>query len=385
MRVLDGWIVERDGVRRGRVHFGARIERIDADGPLRTAPSDDAPRILPGFVDVHVHGGGGGDTMDGAEGVRTLARHHLAHGTTTLLPTTVTQSWPAVMAALDGVAEVRAEIGAELPDLPGAHLEGPFISPQRLGAQPPHAIPPLPERVREVLDAHIVRLVTIAPELDGAVEAARAFARAGVRVSVGHTRASADQVAELVRAVREVGGTAGFTHLFNAMGGMAGREPGIVGAALADREAYAELILDGHHVHHIAFLAARAAKPGRLLLVTDAMRASGLGDGPTELGGQRVTVAGGAAHLPDGTLAGSVLTLDAAVRRAVAAGLPLAEASALASAVPATYLGLDDRGTLEPGLRADMVVLNAGASVRQVYVAGREVGSWDSLPPGGTT
>lgn len=389
MVTLEGWIARPHGVQRGSLVLGDRIERVAFEGRVIPAPEDDAPRYLPGFIDVHVHGGGGGDAMDGADGVRTLARHHLRHGTTTLLPTTVTQRWDDVLAALEGIAKVRREATADadpaLPDLPGAHLEGPFVSPDRLGAQPPHATPPTPERVRRAIATGVLRVVTLAPELDGAPGAARAFAEAGVRVSVGHTRADANAVAALADAVREAGGTLGFTHLFNAMGGLEGRAPGVVGACFADAEAFAELILDGHHVDPVAFLAARAAKPGRLMLITDAMRASGAGDGRSELGGQTVTVTAGAARLDDGTLAGSVLTLDAALRRAVDAGLGLAEVAALLADVPAAYLGLGDRGRIEAGLRADVVELDRDLNVTRVYAAGREVQATDATTNGGAT
>jgi len=403
---LEGWIVRSHGVQRGRLVLGERIERIEPIGRVVPEPDDDAPRYLPGFVDAHVHGGGGGDTMDGPDGVRAAARHHLKHGTTTLLPTTITNPWPKVLSALRGVAEVRDEIreaareevraeqradtraaddGAEiLPDVPGAHLEGPFISPARLGAQPPEALTPTTAAVEEALATRVVRVVTLAPEIDGAEEAARAFARAGVRVSLGHTRADADQVARIAAAVRQEGGTVGFTHLFNAMGGMEGRVPGVVGACLADADAFAELILDGHHVHPTSFLAARNAKPGRLLLITDAIRASGRPEGTTELGGQEVTVTDGAARLADGTLAGSVLTLDAAVRAAVAAGLTLDQAAQLAAGVPARYLGLSDRGRLETGLRADVVELDAELSVTRVFARGRALRGAGALSGAGT-
>jgi len=365
-RTLTGRLVTPQGVLGGRLEFGAHIRRLaraDVEGPF----------ILPGFIDTHVHGGGGGDTMDGPEGVRALARLHLQHGTTTLLPTTMTNPWESILQALRGVKEVQADADPALPDLPGAHLEGPFISPKRLGAQPPFTLEPTPEQLDELLDLEVVKLGTLAPEVSGAVEAARRFARAGVRVSVGHTTASYEQVRALAGAVREVGGTVGFTHLYNAMGGLEGRAPGAVGAALADAEGYAELILDLHHVHAGSFLAAAAAKPGRLHLVTDGIRACGAGDGATELGGQRVVVKGGAARLEDGTLAGSVLTLDRALRNAVGAGVPLEGASRMLSGVPARYLGLADRGELAEGARADLVVLDEDLRVLEVYVAGRRL------------
>lgn len=364
---LSGQLVTPAGVVPGTLHFGATIHGLEP-GPLRGGPY-----VLPGFVDAHVHGGGGSDVMDGPEGVRTMARFHLAHGTTTLLPTTMTNPWERVMRALRGVRDVMCEADPELPSLPGAHLEGPFISPERLGAQPPEALEPTPERLSELLEPGVIRLVTLAPELPGARAAAEAFAGAGARVSVGHTVASYQEASAFARAVRAAGGTAGFTHLYNAMGGLEGRVPGVVGAALADPESYAELIFDTHHVHPGSFLAALAAKGERLLFVTDAMRAAGQAAGESELGGQRVVVRDGVVRLPSGNLAGSLLTLDQALRNALLAGLGLGRASRLVSEAPARYLGLADRGRLEVGRRADLVVLDAAYQVQEVYLAGRKV------------
>ncbi|CAA9588186.1 MAG: N-acetylglucosamine-6-phosphate deacetylase [uncultured Truepera sp.] len=364
---LAGRLVLPQGVVAGWLEFSETIVGLTAD------PGVSGPIILPGFIDTHLHGGGGGDTMDGAGGVRALARFHLSHGTTTLYPTTMTNPWDAILAALDGVREVQAAADPTLPDIPGVHLEGPFISPQRLGAQPPHTLEPTPAQVDALLACDVIRLVTLAPEMPGVGEAARRFAEAGVRVSVGHTRADAETVATFAQSVREAGGTLGFTHLYNAMGGMAGREPGVVGAALADRDAYSELILDLHHVYPASFLAATHAKPDTLHLITDSVRANGLGDGETELGGQRVFVKDGAATLTDGTIAGSTLTLDRALRNALALGVDLAQASRMLSATPAQYMGLGDRGELSRGKRADIVVLNDDLQVQTVYVAGRKV------------
>lgn len=381
MTTLTGTLVAGRRSGRGSVTFGRDVESL-AFEPGGEGGSPRGPYLLPGYIDVHVHGGGGADTMDGAEAVRTVAGFHLRHGTTSLLPTTITNPLERVFAALAGVAEVRAEQqhagaerapGAPFAEVLGAHLEGPFISPQRLGAQPPWAIVPAAELVARLVSLGEIRLVTLAPEVEGAVTAAAAFSRAGCRVSVGHTNASYAQVSELAAAVRAESGVLGFTHLYNAMSQLAGREPGAVGAALADQHAYAEVIFDGHHVHPASFRAAAAAKPGRLLLVTDAMRAAGMPDGRSELGGQPVNVADGVARLDDGTLAGSVLTMDVALRNAVAAGVDLATASAMASGVPAAYLGLADRGVLEVGKRADVLVLGDDLEVLEVYLAGDRV------------
>ena len=370
---MTGRLVTSEGVRSGEVRFGERIEAVEFGATTSEGTAASGPYILPGFIDTHVHGGGGGDAMDGAQGVRTLARFHMHHGVTTLLPTTMTNPWEEVLNALRGVKEVAEAADRALPSIPGAHLEGPFISPERLGAQPACTLEPTDELVREVLDIGIVKLVTLAPEIPGAVQAAKHFAQAGVRVSVGHTNATFEEVKALTRAVQEVGGTVGFTHLYNAMSALESRAPGAVGAALSEGDAYAELIFDTHHVHPGGFLAALSAKPEHLHLITDAIRACGLREGETELGGQTVTVSAGAARLEDGTLAGSVLTLDQALRNACEVGVPLEKVSDLLSATPARYLGLSDRGTLEVGKRADVILMDDDLQVLEVYVAGHRV------------
>lgn len=383
MRTIRGTVVLPGGAFEGSVTFGERIAALEVEREATAvAATAAAPLILPGFIDTHVHGGGGADTMDGAAGVAALAAFHARHGVTTLLPTTITHPWADIVRALHGVADVMAQQAAARgatraavagASVVGAHLEGPFINPHRLGAQPPHAVEPTPELVEEAVGTGVVRVVTMAPELVHAPAAARAFAAGGARVSFGHTNATAAQVAAVAEAVRAAGGTVGFTHLFNAMTQLGSREPGAVGAALADPEAFAELILDLHHVHATTFLAAHAAKPDRLHLITDAIRACGMSEGVSELGGQRVVVRGGAARLEDGTLAGSVLTLDQALRNAVGSGLSVVAASRALSAVPAAYLGLTDRGAIALGARADLVVMSADLRVLEVIVAGTPV------------
>lgn len=367
-RSLEGRVLTDHGLRPARLRFGERITALE---PL-PAEADAAtlPIIAPGFIDQHVHGGGGGDTMDGPDGVRALARHHLRHGTTALLATTLTAPWDDVLTALRGVAAVRDAPAAGEAVVLGAHLEGPFVSPQRLGAQPPFALDATPERVEAVLATGVVRVATVAPELTGVQASVAAWAAAGVRLNVGHTRADAGAVEAFLERVAAAGGQAGATHLYNAMGGMEGRAPGALGALLGDGDAVLELICDGFHVAPAAIRTAWRAAGERLVLITDAIRASGMTDGVSELGGQRVTVEGGRARLADGTLAGSMLTMDAAVRGAVRAGLPLEAALRAASSAPARALGLEDRGVIAAGARADLVVLDAALTVQAVYLAG---------------
>ena len=377
-QTLSGQLVLPDGtVQTGQIRFGQQIEAI-VPGPLVAGLAEQTEQterlIVPGFIDTHVHGGGGGDTMDGAEGIRTLAKLHARHGTTTLLPTTMTNPWERVRAALTAVRQVMDAGGVPGgADIVGAHLEGPFISPKRLGAQPPNTVDPTPERVRELLDLGVIRAVTLAPEVPGALAAAQLFVAAGVRVGVGHTVADAETVSAFVGAVQQAGGSSAATHLFNAMGGIEGRVPGPPAALMADPHSFLEVILDFIHVHPTSFRLATAAAPGRTMLITDAMRAAGQGDGVSELGGQKVLVRGGEARLESGSLAGSVLTMDEAFRHALQAGCSVIEASRMCSDVPAQSLGLTDRGALQVGLRADLVVLDRDARVRAVYVGGTEV------------
>ncbi len=367
MTSLQGRILTPNGWQVGKIDFDASITTIS-----HASVPQNAPCIVPGFIDVHVHGGGGFDTMDGLAGIRGMANFHAKHGTTGLLATTITNPWNSVMTALANAKQFMLEPSSGARVL-GVHLEGPFVSPHRLGAQPNFVVEPTTDRVQEVLDFEVIRVVTIAPEQPQALEACAVFARAGVRVSIGHSVAGTDQVESAFRIVENAGGFASGTHLFNAMGGLEGRNPGIVGAILANPDVWAELILDGHHVHFSSFKAALNAKPDRLMLITDAMRAAGMPNGSYDLGGQMAHVEDGAARLENGSLAGSLLTMDQAVRNAVGAGLKLETAVQLAVSHPARYLGLKKKGRLEPGCDADMVVLDDRLEVQAVFVAGIRV------------
>lgn len=366
MHTLSGHLVLPDRILSGSLTFSSTIHTV-AEG--RDVPDR---YILPGFIDGHVHGGNGADTMDGVEAIHTLSKFHASHGTTTILPTTITRPWADVMETLRAVAEV---VRTQIPNGPvvhGAHLEGPFVSPHKLGAQPPYAIAPTPDRVAEALSTGCVKVVTLAPELPYAEDAINQFVAANVRVSMGHTVASYEQTEKAICQVCTAGGIAGATHLFNAMAPISSRKPGPV-TALMCSDAYAEMIFDTHHVHPATFRLAHKVMENRLLFVTDAMRATGMPEGPSQLGGQDVIVKDGAVRLPDGSLAGSVLTLDVALRNALQAGTPLTQAAALLSQNPARYLGLTDRGTLEVGKRADYVVMDSAFMVQEVWVGGQRI------------
>ena len=358
---IAGSILTETGWVAGRLRYDAAITAIDGVPTATPTP----PFILPGFVDLHLHGGGGADVMDGEAALRTAARLHARHGTTALLATTVTAPIDDLDAALDGCRAVIDAPGPEEARVIGVHLEGPFLNPDKLGAQPPYPQPGDPALFERLAARAPIRVVTFAPEIDpdGALEAA--IRAAGAKPQIGHSLcAYAAARAGLTRGC-------GITHLYNAMTGVAHRGNGIAGAALAHAD-YAEIIPDLIHVEPGAILAARRAIPN-LYGVTDATAGAGMPDGVYRLGRHTVAKKDGAMRLPDGTLAGSALTLDQGLRNLVAIGLPLAEAARRLSTLPAAWIGAEDRGVLRVGAAADWVMLDAELSVRRTVIAGRTV------------
>jgi N-acetylglucosamine-6-phosphate deacetylase len=371
-----GRIVTPGGVLRpGWIRLAGNL--IDAVGP-GVAPDQPAVDlrgqwVLPGFVDLHVHGGGGASFTEGtADQARQAAAFHARHGTTTMLASLVT----APVAELEARAGLLAGLAVE-GVIAGLHLEGPFLSPARSGAQDPRYMLAPDAAVFERLHAAArgqLRILTLAPELPGAGAVIEAARRAGVTVAVGHTDATADVTAAAIDA-----GATHATHLFNAMRPLHHREPGAAGALLDRAEVTCEVIADGVHLHDMAIrLAFRVAGPDRLVLVSDATAAAGRPDGHYRLGSMRVTVAGGVARLPGdprggvGAIAGSTATLADVVRHAVAAGLPVPDVAAAASTTPARVLGIGGRtGALHPGLAADLVVCGDDFRPRAVMRQGR--------------
>ncbi|GGX91629.1 N-acetylglucosamine-6-phosphate deacetylase [Litchfieldella qijiaojingensis] len=363
--MLYGNILTLDGWRLGELSWqNGCITRLD--GELCDPDANDHLRILPGFIDLHVHGGGGADTMEGGQALETLARTHARFGTTGLLATTMTAPDAEIRRVLDAIDTYMQAPPADAARVLGVHLEGPYINPGKLGAQPAHARPGMIGEIDELLRLAPIRLMTLAPELSGHLELIRHLTGRGVRVQLGHTLGSYE---EGVAALEH--GACGFTHLFNAMTGLHHRKPGMVGAALAHAD-YAELIPDLLHVHPGAIRAALRCIP-HLYAVTDSTAAAGMPDGDYRLGEQTVTKCLGGVRLADGTLAGSTLTMDQALRNLVSIGLSLDEASRRLSRYPADFLGLTDRGRLVPGAFADVVVLDTDLNLQAVYVEGRRI------------
>jgi N-acetylglucosamine-6-phosphate deacetylase len=363
---VSGRLVLDDRVAGGRIAIeGERIAAVDLDD----GPGTIAPYLAPGFVDVHVHGWGGHDAMGDAAALDGMARSLLRRGVTSFLPTAVTAPLESLVAFAEGVRTWLPDAPADGAEPLGFNLEGPFLAEARHGAHDPAHLRIPAEVPRNSLEPVIdgLRLLTIAPELPGAIELIRWLHDRGTTVSIGHSAATDEEA----QAGYEAGATS-TTHLFNAMSGVDHRSPGVAVAALLDDAVYVELIADGIHVHPALWQLITRLKPiDRLVLVSDALALAGTGDGRGRIGaldvevvGDRVTLAGTSA------LAGSVIALDTAVRNVVRAGVPLPAAVAAAGRNPLALLGISDRGRIAVGQRADLVELDADLRVRRVMRGG---------------
>ncbi|MFF0852168.1 N-acetylglucosamine-6-phosphate deacetylase [Streptomyces sp. NPDC003280] len=352
--------------------------RITAAGPADAVSAPAGAEVIdvsghwlvPGFVDIHNHGGGGASFSGTAEEILTAVRTHRRHGTTTLVASTVTDEMDLLVRQAGLLSEL-----AEQGDIAGIHFEGPFISPCRKGAHSEELLrDPDPAEVRKLIDAGRgrARMVTLATELPGGIDSVRLLAEHGVIAAVGHTDATYEQTVAAVDAGATVA-----THLFNAMPPLGHRAPGPIAALLEDERVTVELINDGTHLHPAALeLAFRHAGAGRVAFITDAMDAAGIGDGRYMLGPLEVEVSEGVARLVHGgSIAGSTLTLDRAFKRAVTVdGLPVPDAVTALSANPARLLGMSDHiGSLEAGKDADLVLLDADFDLKGVLRQGEWV------------
>lgn len=359
--VLHDTVVEIDG---------SRLRAVATDTPPGAKSEHVRGWLVPGFVDTHVHGGGGFDyaSVDPEEAVQARA-FHAAHGTTTSFASLLTAPLDVLCRQLSTLADL-----ADDGQFAGIHLEGPFLSAKRAGAHEPSLLrPPDPAVVERLLSAgrgHVA-MVTLAPELPGALDAIRQLRAAGVTVAVGHTDADDETVATALDAGANVG-----THVFNAMPSIHHRQPGPVPRLLTDPRVGVELIADGFHLHpEVLRMAASAAGPERTVLVTDAMAAAGMPGGQFRLGGLEVTVSDGMARLtaPDnsGAIAGSTLTMADAFRCMTAVVRDVAAVAALASTNAVRRFGLDDVGRIEAGCRADLCVVDDSGTLQRVMRSGQ--------------
>ena len=343
-------------------------ELIEAAGSLGEGGYDASGcYVVPGFVDIHTHGAMNRDFSDGdAAAMPVLADYYARSGVTSFLATTMTLKEPELTRAMHAVRDAGDTGAARCA---GVHLEGPFLSYNKRGAQNPDNLhKPDADMFMRLHEASggAVKLVTVAPEEEGGLEFIKRVSPV-CTVSVGHTEADYDTAMRAYDA-----GASHATHLFNGMPGLHHRKPGVIGAAF-DAGATVELICDGLHIHPSAVRCAMQLFEGRLALVSDSLRCAGMPDGDYELGGLPIKLGGGVARLLDGTLAGSSISVGEAVRRAVSFGIPLERAIAAATSIPARAARLTDCGELAPGKRADVTVLDGDLNVKMVFVGGCKV------------
>lgn len=360
-RLVQGDIEIEDGK---ILRVGKDLPRKEEDLAVDCAGSY---TVVPGFVDVHIHGCAGADTCDATrEALEAMAAFLLAHGVTSFCPTTMTTSRETIQAALLAAKDMMdhpMEGGARVV---GVNMEGPFIAKERKGAQKEEDIlPPDFPLFQQFYEESggIVRLVDVAPEQPGGLEFVEKASQL-CTVSIAHTTADYDQA----KAAFDKGVTHA-THLFNAMSGLHHRKPGVVGAVFDDSRVRGELICDGFHIHPAVLRAAFRLLGDRALIVSDSMRANGMPEGEAfDLGGQMVTVHQGKALLPDGPIAGSVTNLHQEIKNLVSFGVPFEQAVKAATLVPARAIGLDGEiGSIAPGKRADLVVLDENLDIAAVY------------------
>jgi len=359
--VLNGGIIESISA---SPYAGGDAETVDAQGGW----------VLPGFVDVHVHGGYGADWMDATkESIDTITKFHAGHGTTSIVATTLTGPKDHLSQVLDVVADYRSK---DMPyaQVVGVHLEGPFINLKWKGAQnPAYIVPPQKAWLEEWTAKHpgLILQLSLAPETEGALELISWLRANGINAAAAHTDATYDQVIAAADA-----GLNQAVHTYNAMTGLHHRNPGTVGAVLTDDRIRAEIIADGHHVHPACIrLLTKTKTEDNLLMITDAMSAAGLEDGEYDLGGLAVIVSGGVATLKEGnSLAGSTLTMIGALQYVVGkVGVTVPQASRYMSGNPARQLGLFDRtGSLAPGKQADVLIVGPELQLQRIWVKGKE-------------
>jgi N-acetylglucosamine-6-phosphate deacetylase len=372
---LVGEVLTTAGTTRAAVVI--RDGKIDAvlreprSGDLPSKHREFAGLLCPGFIDLQINGAFGADIGPDPDAIKTLVAKLPATGVTSFLPTLISSPPERYEEFFTALEEGTALEGARVL---GAHLEGPFLAPERKGAHDHANLRPVDLGfLRELLRSGKVKLMTLAPELPNSLGATELLQEEGAAASAGHTEATYDEVARAADAGLRLG-----THLYNAMRPLAHREPGTVGALLTHDRIRTGIIADGVHVHEAAIRLAHRAKGSEgLILVTDATEAAGMPPGDYELGGRKVRLEDGAVRLPDGTLAGSALTMDEAVRNAIRfLGVSLTQAARMAAETPAAALNLDGKGKIAVGCDADFVLLDEEGTVLETTVAGEMVYEW---------
>ena len=366
-------IIFKDGIKNGSILIkDGKISKINPKKYDDEIIDAKGLYLSPGFIDVHIHGAGGYDTMDGTSySINTISKIIMKHGTTSFLPTTMTMSIGDINKTLRVIKSVKEE-GSLGANVLGAHLEGPFINLDAVGAQNfKYILKPSIEEYKKMVDGceDVVTSITLAPEVKGANELIEYISKKGIICSVGHTKATYEDIIKSIKY-----GVSHSTHLYNAMSGFNHREPGVVGA-IFDSDIKTEIICDGIHVSYPALrIAFKIKSTDNVLLVSDAMRACCMEDGKYELGNQDVYVKSGVARLENGALAGSVLTLDKAIKNVHEhCNIPLHEVVKMATYNPAKHCKVDThKGLIKEGYDADLVLFDENINIKRVFINGEE-------------
>lgn len=361
MNKIKANIYKNNSICSATITYAEKIHKIDISG---TADIN-IPTLIPGFVDLHVHGGGGADIMEAGQAIRTIANTHAKFGTTSFLATTMTAPFEDLEKSFLALKQLFLHKEKNQSRILGVHLEGPFISPEKLGAQPNFTREATLKEISHLHNIVPIKIITLAPEIFNHLNLIPDLIKMGIVVQIGHTNGTYE---EGVVALEQ--GAKSFTHLFNAMSSFHHRAPGMAGAALAHAQ-YAELIPDLLHVHPGAIKTALRCIPN-LYFVTDSTAATGMPDGDYKLGSHTVNKCLGGVRLPDGTLAGSSLTMDLALKNLLKLGLTIEETSRKCSTIPAQLISENNRGKIEEGAYADFVLLNKENNISSVIIEGED-------------
>ena len=355
---VSGKIINHNSTYIGDVFFSEKINE------LKIKDSDDYNNIIiPGFIDLHCHGGNGFDVMEGSKSIIEMSKYHLRHGTTSIMPTTWTNTLENTILALKGFNEIKNDN----QNILGIHLEGPFINPNKLGAQPNLTEKPSTDFIKKILEISDVKIITLAPEIDGMQEFINDLVNLNIKVQFGHTLADFSCCDKIMKDYE-----VGFTHLYNAMSGNDHRSPGVLSAALSKGK-YAEIICDNIHVSKEAIKIAKKCIPG-LYAITDSINASGLNDGEYIFAKNNIKKEKNSVKIKsDGTLAGSIVTMDQTFKNLISIDFSLEEAVALTSYNASKYLNLDNVGVIQKNFLSNFLILDKEFNLKEVYLRGKKI------------
>ena len=355
---VSGKIINHNSTYIGDIYFSEKIDE------LKINDSDHYNNIIvPGFIDLHCHGGNGFDVMEGSKSIIEMSKYHLRHGTTSIMPTTWTNTLENTISALKGFNEIKNDN----QNILGIHLEGPFINPNKLGAQPNLTEKPSLDFIKKILEISDVKIITLAPEIDGMQEFINHLIDLNIKVQFGHTLADFSCCDKIMKDYE-----VGFTHLYNAMSGNDHRSPGVLSAALSKGK-YAEIICDNIHVSKEAIKIAKKCIPG-LYAITDSINASGLNDGEYIFAKNNIKKEKNSVKIKsDGTLAGSIITMDQTFKNLISMDFSLEEAVALTSYNASKYLKLDNVGIIQKNFLSNFLILDKEFNLKEVYLRGKKI------------